>query len=343
MDLPNPNSVSHSLVAFSFSEDASFISNELAVLKAASLPNLLSIDLVDFDDKQVIYWGSDLVSLSTFLQSGITEQQFATVLGGIFCAVADVQQRELRTHALVTDMDRIYVSRPSGLVQFIYVPFSGLGMRFNLLSLIDRVVTGAVFIDSSESHYVEEFVGELAECKEQVFARLVDYCDNKYSGLMVGLSGLSALSQSFMHYNQQMGTQAEPRPYQDRSVVRYDIQSESDGAVVVLAGESAPARKAVLTQLNNGNSATVSQDVFRIGKDPARCDWTVMGNAAVSRLHAEIMIEQGNYYLVDKNSTNRTFVNGELVGAGVPRLLENESIISLGNEEILFRFSGGHE
>ena len=53
----------------------------------------------------------------------------------------------------------------------------------------------------------------------------------------------------------------------------------------------------------------------------------------VSRFHAEIILENGNYILVDKNSTSGTFVNGKRVSRC---LLNSGDLIGLANIYIMF-------
>jgi pSer/pThr/pTyr-binding forkhead associated (FHA) protein len=53
----------------------------------------------------------------------------------------------------------------------------------------------------------------------------------------------------------------------------------------------------------------------------------------VSRFHAEIIWENGNYILVDKNSTSGTFVNGKKISRCV---LNSGDLIGLANIYIMF-------
>lgn len=53
----------------------------------------------------------------------------------------------------------------------------------------------------------------------------------------------------------------------------------------------------------------------------------------VSRFHAEIILENGKYILVDKNSTSGTFVNGKKISRCV---LNSGDLIGLANIYIMF-------
>ena len=56
--------------------------------------------------------------------------------------------------------------------------------------------------------------------------------------------------------------------------------------------------------------------VFNIGKDEQFNDFIISDNTAVSRKHAEIHYENGKYFILDLNSTNKTIVDGTIVRPG---------------------------
>lgn len=59
----------------------------------------------------------------------------------------------------------------------------------------------------------------------------------------------------------------------------------------------------------------------------------VLQNESVSRVHAEICSENGNYILTDKQSTSGTFVNGRRI---VRCVLNSGDLIKLANIQIMF-------
>ena len=63
------------------------------------------------------------------------------------------------------------------------------------------------------------------------------------------------------------------------------------------------------------------------------CSDIVIHEEFVSRLHAEIICENGKYVLVDKNSTSGTFVNGKKISRCV---LNSGDLIGLANIYIMF-------
>ena len=64
----------------------------------------------------------------------------------------------------------------------------------------------------------------------------------------------------------------------------------------------------------------------------------VVGNSAVSRNHANIIYEAGEYYIVDNDSTNHTYVNGNMIMPSEKYMLNDGDNIVLANEAFVFNY-----
>lgn len=67
-------------------------------------------------------------------------------------------------------------------------------------------------------------------------------------------------------------------------------------------------------------------------------DYFIGDNPAISRSHANIIIQQNGYYIEDMNSTNHTYVNDKMIVGGSAVKLEQDARIRLGNEEFIFQY-----
>lgn len=65
----------------------------------------------------------------------------------------------------------------------------------------------------------------------------------------------------------------------------------------------------VLIRRANGDRVVVSHDGFKVGRKTELCDYAIVDNAAVSRVHAEFFLEEGSCFLADQGSKNRSYVN----------------------------------
>ena len=108
------------------------------------------------------------------------------------------------------------------------------------------------------------------------------------------------------------------------------------GETSVLGG-GAMQPTATLIRKKNGETANIAKPLFIIGKERQKVDFCVPDNNSVSRNHANIVCKGGVYYIVDKNSTNYTFVNGNKLNPNQEVKLNSGDKIKLADEEFEFR------
>ena len=92
---------------------------------------------------------------------------------------------------------------------------------------------------------------------------------------------------------------------------------------------------AILVKTKTGEKVTITKKEFKIGKERNRVDYCISNNS-VSRHHATIDYINGEYYLRDNNSTNLTYVNGEVISATQRVKLKNGDRIRFSDEEYQF-------
>jgi len=80
----------------------------------------------------------------------------------------------------------------------------------------------------------------------------------------------------------------------------------------------------VLKGPNAGHKVALGKSVIIIGREAKDCD-VVIPNQAVSRVHAQITQQNGQFYLEDLKSRNHTYLNNKLIEAKVP-LRDNDRI-----------------
>ena len=98
------------------------------------------------------------------------------------------------------------------------------------------------------------------------------------------------------------------------------------------------APRAVLTRLSNDEKIVINESIFKIGKVQKYVSYCISDNPTVSRLHAQIEYENGVYYLVDKRSSNGSFLrdNKVRIESEVRYPLYNGDCFRLSNEDFIF-------
>lgn len=92
-----------------------------------------------------------------------------------------------------------------------------------------------------------------------------------------------------------------------------------------------------LIRVNTEERIMLDRFIFKIGKATRGVNYRVAGNSAISRQHAVIIQNDDGCFIKDNKSTNHTYVNGKIVEDGVEERLLNDCMITLGDEDFIFK------
>ena len=109
------------------------------------------------------------------------------------------------------------------------------------------------------------------------------------------------------------------------------------GETTVLGASPASQTIPNLIRTRNNEKIILNKPVFRIGKERSYVDYFIGDNSAISRSHANIISRDGEYFVVDTNSTNHTYVDGVMLQSNVETKITHGSKIRLANEDFEFK------
>lgn len=127
---------------------------------------------------------------------------------------------------------------------------------------------------------------------------------------------------------------AAQQPYQPQQGAA--LQQEEYGETTLLGGQmvqNGMLKMVHLIRRKTGEDICINKESFWIGKDAGYVDYCITDNTAISRRHALITIRDDVCYIQDNHSTNRVFVNGYVLEAGVDTRISNGDVIRMGDEE----------
>ena len=87
----------------------------------------------------------------------------------------------------------------------------------------------------------------------------------------------------------------------------------------------------------NGEKIPLNKPIFRIGKERSYVDYFIGDNTAISRSHANIVTRDGEYFIVDTNSTNHTYLNDAMIQSNIEVKISHGDKIRLANEDFEFK------
>ena len=95
--------------------------------------------------------------------------------------------------------------------------------------------------------------------------------------------------------------------------------------------------EAHLTRLRNQQLVIMREPLLRIGRSLKDVDYVIHGNPAIGRHHADIIFREGHYYIVDRNSKNHVYVDGEMIPSSEEILLPDHAVVRFADEEFAFQ------
>ncbi|MCI9072081.1 MAG: FHA domain-containing protein [Lachnospiraceae bacterium] len=109
------------------------------------------------------------------------------------------------------------------------------------------------------------------------------------------------------------------------------------GETTVLGANPAPMVQPYLIRIRTDEHIPLTKPVFRVGKEKSYVDYFVSDNSAVSRSHANFLMRDGRFYVMDTNSTNHTFVDNQQIESNRECEITHGMRVRLADEEFEFR------
>ena len=129
-----------------------------------------------------------------------------------------------------------------------------------------------------------------------------------------------------------------PAPASAPVPVSFEGTAVSEIGETVVLGYNEPEKVLYpsITRCRTGEKFSIDKPVFRIGKERAYCDLFIKDNNYISRSHADIITRDKRYFVVDRNSTNKTYVDGRVIAKETEMEIFDGTVIKLANEEFIF-------
>lgn len=152
----------------------------------------------------------------------------------------------------------------------------------------------------------------------------------------VGVSPVGGPAQQQQYTQPQYQPPVRPVPVQNSFNETTVLSPSMIGGETTVLSANADRPDPALTRVKTGERISINKPVFRIGKEKSYVDYFIGDNTAISRSHANIHTDNGEYFIEDTNSTNHTYVNGKLISSNVKVKLVSGDKVRLANEDFTF-------
>ena len=324
----------------------------------------------------VQYSGPVGVCLAERLKKPIGKYDFLFIMEQIVPLFQTLNANSLPASHVALDIRHVFINETTKEVLFLYLPLEQAGEETDIFAFMESIIYSVISAQEEDMDYISRFVyfiksleaydGEKIEryikSEDKSVVSTIKRHDARKSGTMTGkpaashdhYSGKDPAVTGLLDNNDATGLldSDEATGLLDNDDATGLLDSDeatgllySDEATGLLADDDEATgllqEKAhgypSLCRLRNNEIIWLNKPVFRIGKENKYSDYVVRDNDKVSRSHADIITRGNRYFIMDLNSTNRTFINGRQIPARQEVEVYNGDRLKLADEEFEFR------
>lgn len=326
--------------------------------------------------KRVIeFTGPIGVPISTRLQKPISKHDFFLIIEQIVDSMQKLNKNKFAISNVVWNINYSYINEATREIQLIYLPGSSLSFVGSVTEYFESIVYLAKPESGSDNDYASKFLYFLRNLKSFNPAFIENYIKREEPSVVkiikkhnVGSSGFMTDKQRdyLTHYDEEDEATGLMYEEDEATGLMYEedeatgLMYEEDEATGLLQDDEATGLLVEETNVDEDIDATgfwgetpqihfptllrvltnetiqINKPVFRIGKEKSFVDYFVANNNAVSRSHADIVTRGQRYFVVDLNSKNRTYINGQPLPIQQECEIFNGNQLRLANEEFIF-------
>lgn len=311
--------------------------NELNNFSRKYVRGLLKVNKIN--KNKIEFLGPVGISLYERLKKPISKYDFFFIMEQFADLSRKMTQMQLTVNRIIFDIKNIYINEQTKELQFIYLPLQET-QNVDLLDSMYNIIYSVKPIAEQDENYVSRFTYFLRGLSrfepDKIESYIVKEDETVVKIITRHVTGQSEFMtdkrQDYYEYYAEKREDEATGLLIDDELTGLLVDEEETGQ---LFGE-AYSRYATLYRILTDETIQIDKPVFRLGKERSYSDYFVSNNDAVSRSHADIITRGHQYFIMDLNSKNKTFLNRTPI---IPRqeveLHEGDSI-ELGNEGFVF-------
>lgn len=361
---------SHVIVKCKLNKNDVISQKEMEVFNSKFIRGLMRPKITG--DKKIEYLAPGNVSLSSYIKSGLTKKDFYLIFAQFVECLKKIEWNGFSINNLVPNTNYIFFNNVTSEVQYIYQPIENNQNTNNVFSFIYDLANqaNATLSIEEDNSFLNHLISTLKSMKTISPEVLENYIIKTYPQIYKKVrrskpgesQSLKQTGRSYFEKKyEETGGNSFSTQDDDEATGLLDEDEEATGLLfeeddeatglldedeegtTVLGDDDGTALLEnnepvfpYLIRINTYEKVKVNKPVFRIGKEKSYVDYFVMSNNAVSRIHADIITENNQYFIKDNNSTNHTFVNGTMIPVNQNVEIFDGDALMLANEPFEF-------
>lgn len=245
-------------------------------------------------DGTLVYQTQGLISWREFLQHKPSQNQLLEMIGKIIEILRGLEEYMLEVSQVVFEEDRVYVNPQTLMPMLCYVPKEMENPAFwGGLKGLGMMLAGDEKWESNQLQNGQSFGVKQANMEA-----------------IPGFSQTVLFEQDTN--NDEYGETEVFWELQEKARESKERKNEAKRRGISL--KEMQQLRAYLIRRKTGERIQIDTNIFKLGKEKDYVDYCIVDNPAISRSHADIVRQGEQFFIVDQNSLNHTFINGvELV------------------------------
>lgn len=301
-------------------------------------------------------------SVYSRLQRPISKHDFFLIIEQIVDQVHKLHKNKFSINNVIWNINYSYINEATKEIQLIYLPGSSFSYGSSVTDFFESVVYLTKPMPEPDTDYPARFLYFIRNLKtfhpdiiENFVKKEEPNAFNTIKKHNVGSSGFMTDKQKdylehyddddeatgFMVDDEATGILDEDEAtglLVDEATGLLDEETDyiEDENATGLLTENPPIHFPTLLRVFTNETIQINKPVFRIGKEKSFVDYFVPNNNAVSRSHADIITRGQHYFVIDLNSKNKTYINGQPLPIQQECEIQNGNQLRLANEEFIF-------
>ena len=319
---------------------------ELDFFSRKYIRGLLKVDKVK--KRSIEYSGPIGISLYERLKKPMNRYDFFFIMEQIVCISQKLKANAMSTNKIIFDVNNVYINETTKEIQFIYLPLEQPQSKVNVIEFMEKIIYSVIPVREQNADYISNFVYFIKSLPSFDAAKVENYILQEERSVVniikrngIGHSGYMTDKQIdyYAHYNKQDEEATTLLKDEKATDLLEDeeatgLLSDNDGTFLLTENKNIKA--VTLYRVLTDETISINKKVFRIGKEKNHSDYFVGDNDTISRSHADIIIRENQYYIMDLNSKNKTYVNGQMISAQEEVEIFDGDRLRLANEEFVF-------
>ncbi|MBO5424313.1 MAG: FHA domain-containing protein [Lachnospiraceae bacterium] len=286
---------------FKIDDNVSVNQNELTLYNYDFLGNKSVCDITYVDGVRVLsYTIPATLPLSQFLSKQLYKGEFLSIISNILKQLLYFEGNDMALKKVMLNTKYMYIELYNLDVQLIYMPVEKNFADCNVCEFIQKFIEKVRFADM-----------QCVSCVDQILS----YLDSR---MMFSLKDF---------YNFILELQKDN--------ILNDDKDSGDGETTVLNQIQYKNIVPYLVRLRTNELVPIDKSPFTVGKSPDN-NYQIVDNKRISRQHCSLKISNGECYIKDNDSTNKTYVNGKVIQPGFDVMLSNDDYIRMADEEFKY-------